>query len=87
MKPRLIVTSNDQDYLADKFRISENHISSASKIALLKIQSWKFANKTPEIGIEYLNSIEDIIQKSFFAFVPPSHILSEESFFFCPNEN
>lgn len=87
MKNNLIYTSNDQDYLAEKFRIDDNHIKSASKIALLKIQSWKFAAKTPEIGLSYLQNIEEIIQRSFFTYVPASHILSEESFYFSPLEN
>ena len=87
MKPRLTFVSNDQDFLAEKFRITDNHLTSASKIAMLKIQSWKFAMKTPEIGPTYLQSVEDIIRNSFFAYIPPSHILSEEKFFFTPLEN
>lgn len=87
MKNNLIFTSNDQDYLAEKFRIEDNHVCSASKIALLKIQSWKFAAKTPEIGPSYFQSISEIINRSFFNYVPASHILSEEAFYFNPNEN
>jgi len=87
MKPRLSFVSNDQDFLAEKFRISDNHLISASKIAMLKIQSWKFALKTPEIGPTYLESVEQIIRNSFFTFIPASHILSEEAFYFTPLEN
>jgi hypothetical protein len=87
MKPRITLISNDQDFIAEKFRIADNHSLSASKIAMLKIQSWKFALKTPEIGPGYLESVEDIIRNSFFNFVPPSHVLSEESFYFSPLEN
>lgn len=87
MKPKIYLESNEQEYLAEQFRISENHVKSASKIALLKIQSLKFAHKTPEIGQTYLESVEDIVRRSFFSFVPAYHVLSEESFFFTPLEN
>ena len=66
MNKRILFLSNDQDYLAEKFRINDHHIISVSKIALLKIQSWKFASKTPEIGSQYISSIEEIIRNSFF---------------------
>lgn len=87
MRPQLIFTSNDQGFIAEKFRISDNHNISASKIAMLKIQSWKFAMKTPEIGASYLESVEEIVRNSFFYFVPTSHVLSEEGFYFAQQEN
>lgn len=87
MKPRLVYTNNDQDFLAEKFRIADNHLISASKIAMLKIQSWKFAMKTPEIGVNYLESVEQIIRNSFFEFITPSVVLNEEGFYFTANEN
>ena len=87
MKPRLTYLSNDQDFIAEKFRISDNHLNSASKIAMLKIQSWKFAIKTPEIGVTYLQSVEEIIRNSFFTFIPASHVLSEEAYYFSQLEN
>jgi hypothetical protein len=54
---------------------------------MLKIQSWKFAMKTPEIGTKYLESVEEIIRNSFFNYIPASHVLSEEAFYFGPQEN
>ena len=87
MKPRIYFSSNDQDFLAEKFRVSDNHLTSASKIAMLKIQSWKFAMKTPEIGTKYLESVEEIIRNSFFNYIPAAHVLSEEAFYFGPQEN
>jgi hypothetical protein len=87
MKPRIYYSSNDQEFLAEKFRVYDNHLTSASKIAMLKIQSWKFAMKTPEIGVKYLESVEEIINNSFFNYIPASHILSEENFYFAPQEN
>ncbi|MFM9911001.1 MAG: hypothetical protein ACKVOW_16800 [Chitinophagaceae bacterium] len=87
MKPRLTYVSNDQDFIAEKFRISDNHLISASKIAMLKIQSLKFAMRTPEIGLTYRQSVEEIIRHSFFTFIPASLVLSEESFYFTPRDN
>jgi hypothetical protein len=87
MNKRILFLSNDQDYLAEKFRINDHHLISVSKIALLKIQSWKFASKTPEIGSQYLSSIEEIIRNSFFCYVTPDHVLHEESFFCSPMDN
>lgn len=87
MKPRISFTSNDQDFLAEKFRISDNHLISASKIAMLKIQSWKFAVKTPEIGANYLESVEQIIRNSFFDFIPAACVLNEEGYHLAPIEN
>lgn len=87
MKKKVVHINNDQDYLAERYRINENYLVSASKIALLKIQSWKFASRTPEIGVEYLASIDEIIQKSFFNYVTPAQVLHEESFHYTPKEN
>lgn len=78
---------NDQDYLAEKFLLLENHIVHASKIALLKIQSWKFAMRTPEVGTTYQLAAETMVRDSLLAVVPNSHILSEEGFYLSQVEN
>jgi hypothetical protein len=78
---------NETDYLAEKFMILEYHIAHASKIALLKIQSWKFAVKNPEVGIRYQMAAEDMVRQSLMSFVPASHILNEEGFYFRPIQN
>ncbi len=87
MNSRLIHTKNECGYLAEKFKMQENHQVSTSKIALLKIQSWKFAAKTPEIGANYLHSIEDIIRRSFFEYIPAAHVLCSEAYFTAPKDN
>ena len=78
---------NEQDYLAEKFMILEYHITHASKIALLKIQSWKFAMKTPEVGDRYQKAAEDMVKQSLLNFVSNTHVLSEEGFYFRPVAN
>ena len=55
---------NEQDYLAAKFHISDSHISQASHLAFLKIQSWKFAVRTPAIGQRYKEEAKELIRKS-----------------------
>jgi hypothetical protein len=47
MKPNI---QNRQDYLAEICIQTENQVLQESKIALLKIQSWRYAMRTPEIG-------------------------------------
>ena len=78
---------NEQDYLAEKFMILEYHITHASKIALLKIQSWKFAMKTPEVGERYQQAAADMVKQSLLCFVSNTHVLSEEGFYFRPVAN
>jgi hypothetical protein len=75
---------NEQDYLAAKFHISESHLKQASHLAYLKIQSWKFALRTPTIGKRYKEEAQELINKSFCSYVPNSYILSEEGFYFTP---
>ena len=75
---------NEQDYLAEKFIILDNHVIHASKIALLKIQSWKFAMKTPEVGSRYQQAAEDMVRQTLFSFVSNEHVLSEEGFYTYP---
>lgn len=75
---------NDQDYLAAKFHIGESHVTQASHLAFLKIQSWKFALRNPSIGKRYRKEAEEMLKQSFFSFVPGSYILSEEGFYLNP---
>jgi len=75
---------NDQDYLAAKFHINDSHVNQACQLAFLKIQSWKFALRTPSIGKRYRRETEEMLKQSFFTFVPNTHILSEEGFYISP---
>ena len=75
---------NEQDYLAAKFHITDSHITQASHLAFLKIQSWKFALRTPAIGKRYRDEAQELINKSFCTYVPNSYILSEEGYYFSP---
>lgn len=78
---------NNQDFLAEKFRLLDNHIAHASKIALLKIQSWKYAEAHPEVGALYAAAAKEMVKESLLSIVPNAHILCEEGFFFEAIEN
>jgi len=78
---------NQQDRLAEIFRQSENQITQESKVAFLKIQSWQFAMRTPEIGQSYLKEAASMIKQSLLSFVPNTFVLSEEGYYLDPMEN
>ena len=78
---------NQQDHLAEEFRQSENYLLQESRIALLKIQSWQFAMKTPEVGLHYQQEAAAMVKQSLLSFVPNTFVLSEEGFYFRPIEN
>jgi hypothetical protein len=84
MKPN---TQNQQDFLAETFIQSENQVMQESKIALLKIQSWRYAMRTPEMGTNYQREAASMISKSLMSFVPNTFVLSEEGFYFSVIEN
>ncbi len=75
---------NEQDHLAARFHIEDNHISQASHLAYLKIQSWKFALHTPSVGKRYRREAAEMLDRAFFHYVPNTHVLSEEGFYFTP---
>ena len=75
---------NQQDRLAEIFRQTDNQIIQESKVAFLKIQSWQFAVRTPEIGATYLREAASMITQSLLSFVPNSFVLSEEGYYVNP---
>ena len=75
---------NEQDHLAARFHIEENHLIQASHLAFLKIQSWRFALTTPMVGKRYRREAADMLDKAFFNYIHNTHILSEEGFYFTP---
>jgi hypothetical protein len=78
---------NNQDHLAEEFRQLENYLVQESRIALLKIQSWQFAMKTPEVGLHYQQEAAAMVRQSLLSFVPNSFVLSEEGYYYRPVEN
>lgn len=75
---------NEQDYLAARFHIEDSQVTQASQLAYLKIQSWKFAVRTPIVGRQYLEEARELLEQSFGSFVPNSYVLSEEGYYFAP---
>ena len=78
---------NQQHRLAEIFRQLDNQVVQESKVAFLKIQSWQFAVRTPEIGPTYLREAASMITQSLLSFVPNSFVLSEEGYYTNPIEN
>jgi hypothetical protein len=74
-------TENQQDYLAARFHIDETQITQASHLAFLKIQSWKFALKTPSVGARFKNEAAEMLHQSFFIFAKNMEVLQQEGFF------
>ncbi len=84
MTPNL---QNDQDLIAEKFRLADNHIRHASKVAILKIQSLKYALNNPEVGALYAAAAKEMVRESLLNTVPNAQVLCEEGFFFEAIEN
>ncbi len=84
MQPHI---DNQQDRLAEIFRQMDNQITQESKVAFLKIQSWQFAVRTPEIGATYLSEAASMITQSLLSFVPNTFVLSEEGYYLNAIEN
>ncbi len=84
MQPHI---DNQQDRLAEIFRQMDNQVTQESKVAYLKIQSWQFAVRTPEIGSTYLREAASMITQSLLSFVPNTFVLSEEGYYLNPIEN
>jgi hypothetical protein len=80
-------TQNHAVLLAEQFLLQENSVHEESKIALLKVQSFRFAMKTPEVGIYYQQEAGDMVRRALLSFVPNTFILSEVGFYFAPIEN
>lgn len=80
-------TQNHAVLLAEQFILQENSVNEESKIALLKVQSFRFAMKTPEVGIYYQQEAGDMVRRALLTFVPNTFILSEVGFYFAPIEN
>ena len=73
---------NAQQALAEQAYIVDFHITRASKLAFMRIQSWKMASATPGVAKDFLKETETFLQQTFFSTVPGSYILSEEGYYF-----
>ena len=78
---------NAQQALAEQAYIIDFHITRASKLAFMRIQSWKMAATTPGVAKDFLKETETFLQQTFFSSVPNTYILSEEGFYFSQTEN
>ena len=74
-------TDNQQDFIAARLHIEETHISQACHLAFLKIQSWKFALNTSSVGKRFRNEAAEMLDQSFFQFVPNEDLLNKEGYY------
>ena len=73
---------NQQDYLAQKFRYTEEHIQQMSRLALLKLQSLQLIRNNEFLAEDRKQEMEDFIQTTLLNTVTNDYILSEEGFYF-----
>ncbi|HYE53183.1 MAG TPA: hypothetical protein VD996_00015 [Chitinophagaceae bacterium] len=78
---------NSQQALAEQAYIVDFHITRASKLAYMRIQSWKMAATTPGVAKDFLKETETFLQQTFFSSVPNSYVLSEEGYYFSNQSN
>jgi hypothetical protein len=73
---------NQQDYLAQKFRYTEEHIHQMSRLALLKLQSLQMVRNNRFMADSRKQEMEDFIQTTLLNTVTNDYVLSEEGFYF-----
>jgi hypothetical protein len=78
---------NQQDYLAEKFRYTEEHIQQMSRLALLKLQSLQMVRNNKLLADSRKEEMEDFVQTTLLNLVPNHHVLSEEGFYFSEINN
>ena len=78
---------NQQDYLAQKFRYTEEHIQQMSRLALLKLQSLQMVRNNRYLADTRKQEMEDFIQTTLLNTVTNDYVLSEEGFYFSDFSN
>jgi len=78
---------NQQDYLAQKFRYTEDHIQQMSRLALLKLQSLQMVRNNRFLADTRKQEMEDFIQNTLLNIVTNDYVLSEEGFYFSDFSN
>jgi len=73
---------NQQDYLAQKFRYTEEHIQQMSRLALLKLQSLHMVRNNRYLADARKREMEEFIQSTLLNTVTNDYVLSEEGFYF-----
>jgi len=73
---------NQQDYLAQKFRYTEEHIHQMSRLALLKLQSLQMVRNNRFLAASRKREMEEFIQSTLLNTVSNDYVLSEEGFYF-----
>ncbi len=74
---------NEQQMLAQQFCLADMQVNKASHNGILIIKRWKLISKIPApvVGEIVRLHTEQMIQRSFFAFIPNQLLLIEGAFF------
>jgi hypothetical protein len=83
----LNLTVNHQTEIARRFHVTEAYHQEISKIALYKIFSWNKIYHAIPASPDFREELSNMISEAFFYYVPNSFVLSEEGFYFHPQEN
>lgn len=78
---------NQQDYLAQKFRYTDEHIQQMSRLALLKLQSLQMVRNNRHLGDARKQEMEEFVQSTLLNTVTNDYVLSEEGFYFSDFSN
>ncbi len=81
------IMQNSSAEMAADFQMKEIQVKYNSQIGLLKIQSVKYAQRNPALGLHYLLKAKDVMHRSLFFYVSNGFVLSEEGFYFSGLEN
>lgn len=78
---------NDQSQIAKAFLQQERDLLQKSRTALLKIQTWHFANERPKIAERYGAQAARMVRESLLSYVQPYFVLHREHLSFINFQN
>ena len=71
---------NDQAHIADEFHFTDDHITQTSRLAILKINSYKLSLIHPAYCMNR-DELAGIIQNSLLNYTTPENVLADQGFF------
>ena len=70
----------DQAYIADEFHFTDDHITQTSRLAFLKINSYKLSLINAAFCMNR-DELAGIIQNSLLNYTTPENVLADQGFF------
>ncbi len=78
---------NDQGYIAEGFKLTEDHTAQTARIAYFKINSYKLSLSKPSFFTKTRNELAASLQLSLFNYTSPELILADLGFFSSETNN